>query len=259
MTTFAPTKPRRPVYASYTNPGPYYKMNPLLGDKGHDKNSLFPKRPAYYIGLRTQRRMITDTPGPCYLLDNPLVYRDGMKSTPKYSIKSRRDDHNVDKTPAPGDYDVIKCTLSGAVYPSQPRCIFGKSSFRRVPDDTPAPNAYTLPPVLTHTVDASKIQAPIYSMRAKFVFGHPYEDFSETPGPAAYKAANLDMINKKAPGFTMRPWTSLPTDNTNKPGPGAHRNEIVWDSKKKTAPSFTFGIHHSQYLTPLMDQCIDLA
>jgi hypothetical protein len=43
----------------------------------------------------------------------------------------------------------------------------------------------------------------------------------------------------------------MPQDNTKKPGPGAHRPETVTMNRKK-APSFSMGVRHSEYLTPLI-------
>jgi hypothetical protein len=46
-------------------------------------------------------------------------------------------------------------------------------------------------------------------------------------------------------------------DQTKKPGPGAHNPEKVYVNTKK-APSFSLGIRHSEYITPLIVDVPDI-
>lgn len=46
------TKPRGPIAAMYSSPGPCYQLPTLVGSMGHDIRSNQPKAPAYPFGLK---------------------------------------------------------------------------------------------------------------------------------------------------------------------------------------------------------------
>ncbi|ELK07444.1 Outer dense fiber protein 3 [Pteropus alecto] len=73
----------------------------------------------------------------------------------------------------------------------------------------------------------------------------------ETPGPAAYRQTDVQVTKFKAPQYTMAARVEPPGDKTLKPGPGAHSPEKV-TMTKPCAPIVTFGIKHSDYMTPLV-------
>uniref|UniRef100_A0A672J5V9 Uncharacterized protein n=1 Tax=Salarias fasciatus TaxID=181472 RepID=A0A672J5V9_SALFA len=86
--------------------------------------------------------------------------------------------------------------------------------------------------------------------KSSSTFGHRptagsfYENTGQSPGPAAYGAVKLDKWKRKAPECTMAGRPSAQQQNVTTPGPAAHR--------PGKAPSFSFGVHHSQYKAPLI-------
>ena len=53
--TFEPTKPRGPIAAQYSSPGPCYALPTLMGSVAHDCRSTQVKAPAFQFGLRYVR------------------------------------------------------------------------------------------------------------------------------------------------------------------------------------------------------------
>jgi len=49
----------------------------------------------------------------------------------------------------------------------------------------------------------------------------------QTPGPGTYAVINTNTYKYQLPQYTMKSRTTLPTDATCKPGPGAHHTELV--------------------------------
>lgn len=103
----------------------------------------------------------------------------------------------------------------------------------------------------------------------------------QTPGPAAYKVVDPYVYMQKAPQFSMTGRNFAPGETTRKPGPGEYRPELVRNlmmsyltvtkapniqhfirsltflssqvtSTRFKAPSFTFGLRHSQFIAPLI-------
>lgn len=101
----------------------------------------------------------------------------------------------------------------------------------------------------------------------------------KTPGPAAYKVVDPCVYGKKPPQYSMIGRNFTPGETTQKPGPGAHYPEKVlimfyvittkatyvlhlvdlltsFPSQvtltKGKAPSFSFGLRHSQFVSPLI-------
>ena len=60
------TKPRAPIAAMYSSPGPCYGLPALTGDKTHDPRSSHYKQPAYSFGVRHGKFKDDCSPGPCY-------------------------------------------------------------------------------------------------------------------------------------------------------------------------------------------------
>lgn len=51
----------------------------------------------------------------------------------------------------------------------------------------------------------------------------------QTPGPCAYHVVNPGIYKPRAPQFSMLARTSLPQDNTQKPGPAAYNvDQVMW-------------------------------
>lgn len=246
------TKPRGPIAAMYSSPGPCYALPGLVGQPKHDPRSVHFRGPAYPFGIKHGKTRDDCSPGPAYL-PQPKIYRDGKDGTPHYSLYSRRTDGVHFRTPGPGAYAPER---SGQMaYVRHPAYSFGSRTPHRRSDKTPAPNAYTLDPMLSKTIRSGKKQAPTFTMTGKSKVGSFYEDLSRTPGPCAYGVTHPEIYKTKTPSYSMTARNTAPGDTTQKPGPGAHSPERVYVTKR-SAPKFSFGIRHSQYTAPLIvDPC----
>lgn len=106
------------------------------------------------------------------------------------------------------------------------------------------------------TVQSSKYQAPCYSLTGRSNVGAFCEDLAKTPGPGTYNTTEPSIFKDKAPHYSMTSRNVMPGDTTQKPGPGAHSPETV-RMNKKAAPTFSFGIRHSEYTAPLIVDASD--
>ena len=243
------TKPRGPVGAMYSSPGPaVYQLPGLLGQNTHDPRSTQNKAPAYCFGVRHGKLKDDCSPGPQYHPD-AKYYRDGKDGTPQYSLFSRPKTGTQFHTPGPGAYSPES---SGPVSKYEaPKYSFGTRGKHRRTDNVPAPNSYSLPEMTGNTIQSKKRQAPQYSMTGRSKIGGFHEDLQKTPGPGSYKTMSPDTWKNKSPHYSMTSRNNMPGDTTKKPGPGAHSPEKLWPNKKQ-APQFSFGIGHSQYEAPLI-------
>lgn len=85
------TKPRGPIAAMYSSPGPCYALPGLVGQPRHDPRSVHNKGPAYPFGVRHGKFADDCSPGPAYL-PNSKIFKDGMDGTPHYSLYGRKRD-----------------------------------------------------------------------------------------------------------------------------------------------------------------------
>ncbi|ESP01089.1 hypothetical protein LOTGIDRAFT_200481 [Lottia gigantea] len=242
------TKPRGPIAAMYSSPGPCYGLPSLVGLQTHDPRSSHNKNPAYSFGVRHGRYRDDCSPGPCYYPD-PKIYRSGKDGTPHYSLYSRQEHGTVFKTPGPGSYSPESSGPSANF--RHPAYSFGNRPRHRKSDNSPAANSYTLPNMIGTTVLSGKRQAPCYTLSGRQTTGSFSEDMARTPGPGTYNTTDPSIVKCKAPLYSMTSRNMMPGDTTRKPGPGAHSPEIVWGHKRKQ-PEFSFGIRHSPYLAPLI-------
>nr|KAF6398520.1 outer dense fiber of sperm tails 3 [Molossus molossus] len=175
--TWRPHRPRGPIMALYSSPGPKYLIPPTTGD-------YFPEKSTKYV----------------------------FDSAPSHSISARTKTFRVDSTPGPA--------------------------------------AYMLPVVMgPHAV--GKVSQPSFSIKGRSKLGGFSDDLHKTPGPAAYHQSNMQVTKLRAPQYTIAARVEPPGDKTLKPGPGAHSPEKV-TLTKPCAPIVTFGIKHSDYMTPLI-------
>lgn len=128
------TKPRGPIAAMYSSPGPCYGLPTLVGQPGHDPRSVHQKGPAYPFGVRHGKWADSCSPGPCYLPDRK-IYRTGRDGTPHYSLYSRSREHTGFKTPGPGAYAPESSGPTSKRMP--PAYSFGARHRSRSSDDTP--------------------------------------------------------------------------------------------------------------------------
>ncbi|XP_062403364.1 ciliary microtubule associated protein 1B [Sardina pilchardus] len=240
-----PHKPRGPIAAFYSSPGPKYALPGATGLNQHDPRKL--KGPAFSFGTRHRLFSNDCSPGPGYLVPSNIT-RVGRDGTPAYSLYSRRKDPQLFQTPGPGRYFPEKsgkmAYLSAPAYSLSART----RGFRN--DQTPGPAAYMLPPVLGPTT-VNKTSAPTFSLTGRSKIGSFHEDLQKTPGPGSYRVVDPCTYTHKAPQYSMIGRNAMPGDTTTKPGPGAHHPEQVTFTRGK-APSFSFGIRHSEFIAPLI-------
>jgi Sperm-tail PG-rich repeat len=55
----------------------------------------------------------------------------------------------------------------------------------------------------------------------------PMDERVLNPGPGQYEPASPDKYKARSPCYSMSSRTTIPTDHTQKPGPGAHSPEKV--------------------------------
>lgn len=248
------TKPRAPIAAMYASPGPaVYGLPNLVGQPGHDYRSCKEKRPAWHFGIKHGKMVDDCSPGPAHLPQHK-IYKDGADGTPHYSLYSRNQDPAAFNVPGAGAYSPEKCgeqsRFRHAAYS------FGSRTRSRKNDNVPAPNAYSIDSMMSKTVQSKKKQAPCYSMTGRSKKGSFHEDLSGTPGPGTYSVTHPDVVRDKKPLYSMTSRNVMPSDGTQKPGPGAHSPEKTWTHKTKR-PEYTFKIRHSQYICPLIVEVQD--
>ncbi|XP_037017232.1 outer dense fiber protein 3 isoform X2 [Artibeus jamaicensis] len=197
--SWRPHRPRGPIMALYSSPGPKYLIPPTTGFVKHTPTKL--RAPAYSFRGAPMLLAENCSPGPRYSV-NPKILRTGKDYGPSFSILGRYCTKTV-LTPGPGDYFPERSTKY--VFDSAPsHSISARTRTFRV-DSTPGPAAYMLPAVMgPHSV--GKASQPSFSIKGRSKLGSFSDDLHKV---------------------TM-----------NKP----------------CAPIITFGIKHSDYMTPLLVQ-----
>ncbi|KAK2842167.1 hypothetical protein Q5P01_012367 [Channa striata] len=243
--SWRPHKPRGPIAAQYKSPGPKYALPGLTGISNHDPTKY--KAPMYSFGMRHDLSSSDCSPGPRYLIP-PNITRMGRDGTPAFSLHSRPKEPKFFQAPGPGDY--FPEGTGKAVFHSAPAYSLSGRTKAISLNQTPGPASYSLPPVLgPKTVATSSV--PSYSLCGRSKSGSFHEDLKKTPGPAAYSVVDPCIYRKKPPQYSMTGRNFTPGESTNKPGPGAHYPEQVTFTRAK-APSFSFGVRHSDYILPLI-------
>ncbi|XP_028813420.1 ciliary microtubule associated protein 1B [Denticeps clupeoides] len=243
--SWRPHRPRGPIAALYSSPGPKYALPGTVGIQLHDPRKL--KYPAFSFGTRHQQLRSDGSPGPGYLVASNIT-RLGRDGTPSYSLYSRPKEPRLFQTPGPGRYSPEKAVnftaCSSPAYSLSART----KGFRH--DQTPGPAAYMLPAVLGPST-VNKTAAPNFTLKGRTMVGSFYEDHQKSPGPGTYRVVDTNIYKMNSPHYSMIGRNSMPGDTSQKPGPGAHRPEQVTFTSRK-APSFSFGIRHSEFTAPLI-------
>ncbi|XP_028916788.1 outer dense fiber protein 3 [Ornithorhynchus anatinus] len=241
--SWRPHRPRGPIMALYTSPGPKYMIQGATGFWKHHPGK--DRAPAYSFRGAPMPLAKISSPGPYYI--QPNIQKTGKVLSPAYSM-CKRYEAKTTVTPGPGDYYaeranryVFKCP------PSQTIALRGKS-FQV--DNTPGPAAYVLPSVNGPRA-ISKSSRPCYSITGKSQLGGFADDLAKTPGPAAYRMTELDLFKNRAPGFSITTRNVPPGDKSQKPGPGTYTLGRVSLIKPGTQ-GITFGIKYSDYMAPLI-------
>ncbi|XP_012507415.1 PREDICTED: outer dense fiber protein 3 isoform X2 [Propithecus coquereli] len=195
--TWRPHRPRGPIMALYSSPGPKYLIPPTTGFVKHTPTKL--RAPAYSFRGAPMLLAENCSPGPRYSV-NPKILRTGKDLGPAFSILGRYHTKTM-LSPGPGDYFPEKSTKH--VFDSAPsHSISARTKTFRV-DSTPGPAAYMLPVVMgPHTV--GKVSQPSFSIKGRSKLGSFSDDL--------------------------------------------HKVTLT----KPCAPIVTFGIKHSDYMTPLV-------
>ncbi|CAL8263078.1 unnamed protein product [Merluccius merluccius] len=240
--SWRPHKPRGPIAALYGSPGPKYALPGLIGINNHDPCKQ--KAPVFSFGTRHRLSGTDCSPGPSHLVPSNVT-RVGRSGAPAYSLYGRHRDPRRFQIPGPGQY-----SPEMSLYCSAPAYTLSGRSRDFNNDKTPGPAAYMLPSVLGPGT-VSKTAAPNYSLCGRSKVGSFHEDLQKTPGPGTYKAVDPSFFKYRPPQYSMTGRNSMSGDNTKKPGPGAHRPEQV-TCTRSNAPSFSFGVRHSQFTAPLI-------
>lgn len=237
-------KVRPPIAAKERGPGPgRYSLPSTFGKVSNDKTKK--SNPSYSFGTKLPSSIIkkTCTPGPSYV--DPKMSRTGTTVGRASSMGTRPKQLVQSETPAPGAYAPEK------VHPQRerraPAYSIGGRIAPRKKDNNPSPGTYTVPSLIGNKT--TKNAAPSYTMAGRSNRGGFADDTKQTPGPGSYNNNMNDK--KKAPAYSMTGRTFMPSDSTQKPGPGAHSPEKV-NIHKKSAPSHSMGVRHSEYTTPLI-------
>ncbi|OAF66111.1 Outer dense fiber of sperm tails protein 3 [Intoshia linei] len=219
-----PTKPRGPIAAMYSSPGPCYLLPSVIGKTNHDPRSTHKNAPAFPFGIKHGEWRNDCSPGPCYAIQ-PKLYREGYDGAPKYSIYGRNGYKHKVNNPGPGVYSPEKTGFHG--YNTPPAYSFGSRHEYMKSDQTPAASKYTLPSMIGKTTQSNKRGAPCHSMVGRSKIGGFHEDLQKTPGPSVYSVVNNEIFKKKAAQYSITGRNVIPGDTTRKPGPGAHYPEKV--------------------------------
>lgn len=236
----------RAIAAKLKGPGPAkYRLPGTCGEGNHDITRK--KMPAFSFGKRFTNNYESCSPGPSYMVPQ-FVTRTGRNSAPAYSLYGRQPERKGEKTPAPGNYSPEKYPIPNDK--RAPVYSFGCRLPARRGDETPAPNAYKLPSLIGSQGVANH-SAPAHSIAGKPKIGAYYEDLQKTPGPGTYTACDLNKYKTKGPAYSVKGRHEV-RDKCIVPGPGAFYPEQVY-MNKKAAPSFSFGIRHTEYMTMMND------
>ncbi|XP_069760462.1 ciliary microtubule associated protein 1A-like [Narcine bancroftii] len=240
-----PHRPRGPIAAYYSSPGPKYGLPGSMGYEQHDTTKF--RSPAYSFGVPHARLTVDSSPGPAYLIQSHLTRR-GRDRAPAYSLYSRPKVISSFQTPGPGTYAPENSGRS-AFTAAPAFSIAGRTKGLRT-DQSPGPAAYLLPSILGPNI-VTKSSSANFSLSGRSKTGSFHEDFQKTPGPGAYRVTDTNVYKQKSPQFSLIGRNQLPGDSTRKPGPGSHSPEKVFINRS-VAPAFSFGIKHSEYVTPII-------
>nr|CAD7394203.1 unnamed protein product [Timema cristinae] len=212
---WTPTKRRGPIAAEYSSPGPacVTLQSSIGGSTVPDSKKG--RAPAFSFGSRHSSKNDSPGPGPKYNITG--LSSKGKDSPPAATLHSRPKDHHVDNTPAPGDYSPEKTV------DHSPKYTFGLKTQTDKPSTTPAPNVYNIPGVLGQTREGNKKQAPSFTISGRQK--EHLDDRVLTPGPGTYDSAKSEFTKSRSPAYSISSRYQLPSDSTQKPGPGAHYPE----------------------------------
>ncbi|XP_075345032.1 ciliary microtubule associated protein 1A-like [Mycteria americana] len=242
--TWRPHRPRGPIMAQFTSPGPKYSIPGTTGYLDHNPTKT--KAPAYtFRGAKTP---VADScsPGSRYYVP-PSITRNGKYVAPAQHICGLPK-IKTEITPGPSDYSTDKANKH--LYKCTPAQSMAFRHKAVKTDQSPGPGTYTLPRLVGPNT-AYTHASPCYSLKGKSKHRGFAEDFSKTPGPVAFPKVEQDVYKKRAPMYTMGNKSRLGGNKTVKPGPADYCLGKVTLIKPQ-APAPTFGLRHSLYTAPLI-------
>ncbi|XP_066551107.1 ciliary microtubule associated protein 1A [Amia ocellicauda] len=241
--SWKPHKRRGPISAEYTSPGPKYALPVLIGTVNHATTKSM--APAYSLGVKHRPTENTFSPGPVHLVPANMTEK-GKEHIPAYSIVGRPKEHVTLPTPGPGYYEPEKHLTS--VCPHTPAYSISGWDKPCLIDQTPGPAAYSLPSELDGKTGTT--------MSGRSQIGSIYDNLQKSPGPAVHSAVDPIIYKYSSRHYTMTGRNYMPENKTQKPGPGAHYPERVTVTSPQ-APTYSFGIQHSQYVAPFLKDDAD--
>ena len=128
------TKPRGPIAAMYSSPGPCYRLPGLVGTQNHDPRNTHVIAAAYTFGSRHGKYRDDCSPGPCYY-PHPMILRNGKDGTPHFSLHRRTAEIKSFANPGPGAYSPERAGPNSK--PTAPMFSFGDRFKLRKSDNTP--------------------------------------------------------------------------------------------------------------------------
>merc|ERR1712159_682930 len=171
---------------------------------------------------------------------NHNTTRHGGDGSPKHTLHKRVAPLQRFPIPGPGHDSPEKAGQSA--YPSAPKYSLSSRNKELKVTKSPGPAAYALDSDVGVLVNT----APSYSMTARATVGSFHQDLRKTPGPGTYKPVDPSIFKTKGASYSMIGRNMMPTDHTQKPGPGVHFPENVTANKIQN-PKFSFGTNHMDY------------
>ncbi|XP_068272115.1 ciliary microtubule associated protein 1A-like [Nyctibius grandis] len=240
-----PHRPRGPITAQFTSPGPKYSIPRATGYLTHDPTKS--KAPVWTFHGAKPPVVGSCSPGPRHYVQ-PSVTRNGKYVVPAHPIYGLPKIMLSNMTPGPSNYSTDKAGKH--LYKCAPSPSMGFRFKAVKTEQCPGPDTYTLPRLVGPNTAYTRA-SPCYSMKGRSKHNDFAEDLSKTPGPAALPRLELDVCKKRAPMYTMGTRIRLGGDETVKPGPADYCREKVMLTKPQ-APAHTFGLRHSVYTTTLI-------
>ncbi|XP_069625815.1 ciliary microtubule associated protein 1A-like isoform X1 [Haliaeetus albicilla] len=210
--TWRPHRPRGPIMAQFTSPGPKYSIPGTTGYLVHNPTKT--KAPAYTFQRAKAPGTDSCSPGPRYYVQ-PSITRNGKYVAPAQHMGGLPK-ITTEVTPGPSDYSTDKANQHLYKCAPVPSMAFRHKAIKT--NETPGPGTYTLPRLVGPNT-AYTHASPCYSMKGKSKHNGFAEDLAKTPGPAAFPKVEVDTYRKRAPVYTMGSKSGIGGDKTVKPGP----------------------------------------
>ncbi|KAM6410662.1 ciliary microtubule associated protein 1A-like [Pluvialis apricaria] len=170
--TWRPHRPRGPIMAQFTSPGPKYSIPGTTGYLAHNPTKA--RAPAYTFQGAKPPLADTCSPGPCYYVQ-PSVTRNGKHMAPAHHICGLPK-IKTEVTPGPSDYSVDKANKHHYKCAPEQSMAFRHKAIKT--NQTPGPATYTLPRLVGPNTAYTRA-SPCYSMTGKSKSSGFAEDLSK--------------------------------------------------------------------------------